>query len=54
VAQLAVVKVTWLRDFFEASYLTGSQFWVCVAAGSVVLLVEELRKLLARRRAAVR
>jgi magnesium-transporting ATPase (P-type) len=49
VAQLAIVKVEWLRDFFEAAYLTGGQFWLCVAAGSVVLWLEELRKVVARR-----
>jgi len=49
-AQLAIVKVEWLRSFFEASYLTGAQFWLCVGAGSVVLWLEELRKLLIRHR----
>jgi Ca2+-transporting ATPase len=51
VAHLAIVRVEWLRSFFDAAYLTGAQFWVCVGAGSVVRWLEELRKLLARRRA---
>jgi Ca2+-transporting ATPase len=49
-AQLVIVKVEWLRGFFEASYLTAGQFWVCVAAGSVVLWLEEIRKLVVYRR----
>jgi Ca2+-transporting ATPase len=50
VAQLAIVKVEWLRGFFDAAYLTGAQFWLCIAAGSVVLWLEELRKVVVRRR----
>jgi P-type Ca2+ transporter type 2C len=50
--QLALVKVEWLRAFFDASYLTGTQFLACLAVGSVVLWLEELRKVFARRRAA--
>ena len=44
------MKVEWLRDFFEAAYLTGGQFWLCVAAGSVVLWLEEIRKFVLYRR----
>ncbi|GAB1640638.1 cation-translocating P-type ATPase [Krasilnikovia sp. MM14-A1259] len=50
-AQLAIVKVEWMQHFFEASHLNGTQFVVCVAAGSLVLWLEELRKLVLRRRA---
>jgi Ca2+-transporting ATPase len=50
VAQLAIVKVEWLRGFFDAAYLAGAQFWLCIAAGSVVLWLEELRKVVVRRR----
>jgi Ca2+-transporting ATPase len=53
-AQLAIVKIEWLRHFFEASYLTGGQFWICVAAGSLVLWLEELRKVVVRLRTASR
>src|SRR4030095_11383912 len=46
VAQFAIVRVDWLRGFFEAEYLSAGQFWLCVAAGSLVLWLEELRKFL--------
>lgn len=50
VAQVALVHVEWLRDFFDAAYITGWQVALCVAAGSTVLWLEEARKLVARRR----
>ncbi|RZU54476.1 Ca2+-transporting ATPase [Krasilnikovia cinnamomea] len=50
VAQLAIVKVEWMQHFFDASHLSAAQFLVCVAAGSLVLWLEELRKLVLRRR----
>ncbi|SNY29770.1 cation-translocating P-type ATPase [Paractinoplanes atraurantiacus] len=49
-AQLAIVKVDWLGDFFDAAHLTGAQFAICLAAGSAVLWIEELRKLFIRHR----
>ena len=52
VAQLAIVRVEWLRSFFDAAYLDGSQFLICLGIGSLVLWLEELRKLVVRRRAA--
>jgi Ca2+-transporting ATPase len=50
VAQLAIVKVDWLSDFFDATHLSGAQFAICVAAGSAVLWLEEIRKIVVRRR----
>jgi Ca2+-transporting ATPase len=49
--QLAIVRVDWLRSFFDASYLDGRQFMLCLGAASIVLWLEELRKLINRRRA---
>jgi Ca2+-transporting ATPase len=55
VAQIAIVHVQWLRSFFDTTYLDGAQFAICLVAGSLVLWLEELRKLLvARRRSAPR
>ncbi|WP_328473576.1 HAD-IC family P-type ATPase [Actinoplanes sp. NBC_00393] len=50
-AQLAIVKVDWLGDFFDAAHLTGAQFAICLALGSLVLWLEEIRKWVVRRRA---
>jgi Ca2+-transporting ATPase len=50
VAQLAIVHVAWLRSFFDASYLSGGQFVICLVLGSVVLWLEELRKIVVARR----
>jgi Ca2+-transporting ATPase len=50
VGQLAIVRVEWLRNFFDAAYLNGHQFALCLAVGSLVLWLEELRKLVATRR----
>jgi Ca2+-transporting ATPase len=47
-AQLAVVRVDWLRSFFDAAYLDGQQIVICLIAGSTVLWLEELRKLVGR------
>jgi Ca2+-transporting ATPase len=49
-AQLAIVRVDWLRNFFDAAYLDGGQILICVIAGSMVFWLEELRKLVVRRR----
>jgi Ca2+-transporting ATPase len=50
VAQLAIVHVAWLRNFFDASYLSGGQFVICLVVGSLVLWLEELRKIVVARR----
>jgi Ca2+-transporting ATPase len=50
-AQLAIVRVDWLRSFFEAAYLDGGKLVICFGVGSLVLWLEELRKLVVRRRA---
>jgi Ca2+-transporting ATPase len=49
VAQIAIVSIPWLRDFFDTVELGVGQFLVCVLAASVVLWLEELRKLVRRR-----
>ncbi|GID95282.1 cation-translocating P-type ATPase [Amorphoplanes digitatis] len=54
VAQLAIVKVEWLGEFFNATHLSGAQFAICLAAGSVVLWLEEIRKVVVRSRARAR
>jgi Ca2+-transporting ATPase len=48
-AQLAIVRVEWLSNFFDASYLDGGQFLLCVVGGSLVLWIEEIRKLVTQR-----
>ncbi len=50
VAQIAIVRVDWLRRFFDAARLDGTQFLICVAVASTVLWLEESRKTFVRRR----
>jgi Ca2+-transporting ATPase len=52
VAQVAIVHVEWLRSFFDVAYLDGGQFGLCLVLASVVLWLEELRKVILKRRRA--
>jgi Ca2+-transporting ATPase len=54
VIQIAIVHVTWLRDFFDAAYITGWKIVICLAVGSTVLWLEEIRKAILRRQDASR
>jgi Ca2+-transporting ATPase len=50
VIQVAIVHVAWLRSFFDAAYITGWKVVICLAVGSTVLWLEEIRKAIVRRR----
>ncbi len=54
VLQVLVVNAPFLNDAFGTAPLSAGQWLVCVALASVVLWLEELRKLVLRRRDAAR
>lgn len=51
VLQVLVVQTAFLQDFFDTTALTSQQWAVAVGLGSIVLWVEEVRKLTTRGRA---
>jgi Ca2+-transporting ATPase len=51
--QVGVTHVGFMQDLFDTTSISGSQWLVCVAVASSVLWLEELRKLVVRRRVRV-
>jgi Ca2+-transporting ATPase len=49
--QVGVTHVGFLQDLFDTTSISGPQWLICVAVASSIIVVEEIRKAVVRRRA---